>query len=616
MKNLNPPPSEPEDPKTASGSQTRSKSVIHSELQSQKEKLQENRNQLKQMQQEEKARKLKMLQEQAQMNAKMKAQQIQQQQQQQQQQPPQKEDGAPSSMADMIQEEEQAPAGPAAAAEDAKQAEVADPVIVEPDKEQEKGNSPAELAPEAASHSQEHQGKQEQPPETSKRQSATKTIQPLAQAPSPRESASTTTAATPTQEKRSKSEASVESNVWVKAEDTYIDEGIAEGVKTFIVDQNAAENDAKTMVSLEEALAVCNHGDTILIRPGTYALKKSIVIDKCVQITGEDPKTTIFASKFDKCLPLVIWRATLGRISLISFVVHIRNRPRQSSGGRFATDSVLQVAEGQLRLEECDILISDRDDSQSFIKVDGVATCGQSQCWMNKCSIDGASSHAISLFSSSQVSLDATTLSSSYNAGVVCSGRSSFTMMRSKIQGVIAGSGLVAMDSSKCVIEDSEISNASRNGLSIMGRAQFLVRKSKILEIDGPVSACLVVSHGAVRGSCEDSELHASKKSELCICINSQSEFVASPLASSAGKALGSKAIELLKNTFVLNAEPVLKKQSLKPSPILCSGSSVRVDMKSNSYRVAGAANSEEKCPDDQKNFVNAKDNAIVRSVA
>lgn len=222
--------------------------------------------------------------------------------------------------------------------------------------------------------------------------------------------------------------------------------------KTHIVDQMHRGD----FVTISEAIAAANPGDKILVRPGLY--NEGLVIDKPLEITGDGDRADIIVQA--KGQNTVLFRTAKGLISNLTL-------RQMRSGDWFG----VYIAQGQLELEDCDIL------SQSL---DGIAIHNSADPRLRRNYIHDNRLGGVYIFDYGQGLLEDNAIFRNGFAGVHTATGGHPFLRKNKVYQNKEG-GLLVTNNGKCDLEDNDIFDNGMTGVMVKLDGNVAARYNRII---------------------------------------------------------------------------------------------------------------------------------------
>ncbi|MFL6213154.1 MAG: right-handed parallel beta-helix repeat-containing protein [Blastocatellia bacterium] len=233
--------------------------------------------------------------------------------------------------------------------------------------------------------------------------------------------------------------------------------------------------------TLTEALKEAKPGTRILVRPGLY--KEGVLIDKPIEIVGDGERDDIVIEASGK--DAVLFQANMGRITNLTL--------RQAGGGEWYC---VDIAQGRLDLEECDIL------SQSLACV---AIHGGADPRLRRNRIHDGKQMGVFVYENGQGTLEDNDIFANAFAGVEIKEGGNPTLRHNRIHDG-KQSGVFVHKNGQGTLEDNDIFANARAGVEIREGGNPTLRHNRIH--DGKQVGVFVNDNG--QGTLEDNDIFAN----------------------------------------------------------------------------------------------------------
>ena len=231
--------------------------------------------------------------------------------------------------------------------------------------------------------------------------------------------------------------------------------------------------------TITEAIEAANPGDRILVRPGLY--QEGLVIDKPgLEIIGDGNLDDVVVHAVGK--DALLFKTTMGRVTNLTL--------RQMGGGDwYAVD----IAQGRLELEECDIT----SQSRSCVAIHGGADPR-----LRRNRIYDGKQCGVFVYDNGEGVLEDNDIFGNPNSGVEIKAGGNPTLRRNRIHDG-KGTGVFVYKNGQGVLEDNDIFGNALAGVAIKTGGNPTLRRNRIY--DGKQSGVLVYDNG--QGVLEDNEI-------------------------------------------------------------------------------------------------------------
>lgn len=200
--------------------------------------------------------------------------------------------------------------------------------------------------------------------------------------------------------------------------------------------------------SIVEALKAAAPGARLIIRPGIY--NEGLIINKRVEIVGDGPVEDIVIRSVDSsCIQMRAERAGVTGLTL---------RGRAARGGSDTGFFAVDVAEGELLLDNCDIT----SDTLSCVAVHG----STANPVIRRCRIHDGADSGLYFFDGARGTVEDCEVFCNRNVGVAVTGLSRPTVRGCRIYDG-KNAGLVVWDNAEAVVESCDIYGNQLTGVGI-----------------------------------------------------------------------------------------------------------------------------------------------------
>lgn len=248
--------------------------------------------------------------------------------------------------------------------------------------------------------------------------------------------------------------------------------------------------------SLSQALKAATSGSRLLVRPGLY--REGIVLNKPVEIIGEsEQQQVIITSAKASCILMQADHATVRGLTL---------RQEQGAGNEDESFFAVDIPQGRLRLEDCDIT----SRSLSCIGIHNDST----DPIIRRCRIHTSADSGIYIFNAAAGVVEDCDIHDNNNVGVAITERANPTIRRCSIR---AGkdAGIVSWNDGLGVLEECEISGNVRAGIGVSEKADLSIRRCRIY--DGANSGVFVHNDG--QATLEDCDIYGHEQPEMAASL-------------------------------------------------------------------------------------------------